>query len=186
MPLSGSVNPTPRARAAWLMLSRLHLPLLGLFLKLVLPLSLLPPLMLYYAGTHHGDAFIPGFSARDWGSIAAIFLVAELVTVGAMGRYIQWIARLNGVAADRTSAYLLAFIAPIPLWLSSLALLVPYFFFAAAIGLVAFAISCRLIYHGAAVLLRVREDLVAGAIAYGIMAGGLVAWALLLVMIISM
>lgn len=178
------VNLTTAARSAWFIFGRTHPSLSRMFLGVVVPLSLLPPLMLYYAGTYHGDEFMPGFAGRDWMSIAFIFLIAELATVGAMGSVIRWIAKLNGLFADRTSAYLLAFVAPIPLWLSSLALLVPNFIFAAGVGMLAFGVSCLLIYHGVSALLRVKEDVVAGSIAYGIMACGLLAWGLLLIMVI--
>ncbi|HJW24206.1 MAG TPA: YIP1 family protein [Rhodocyclaceae bacterium] len=175
---------TAIARTAWFVLGRTHPSLPRMFLRLVVPLSLLPPVMLYYAGTYHGDDFMPGFAARDWVSIAFIFLIAELATVGAMGTVIRWVAKLNGHFADRTSAYLLAFAAPIPLWLSSLSLLVPNFIFAACLGMLAFGFSCLVIYHGVSALLKVKEDLVAGSIAFGIMACGLLAWAMLLIIVI--
>ena len=177
---------TTVARAAWLMAGRSRLSLTRIFAKVILPLSLLPPLMLYYAGTYHGDAFMSGFSARDWRSIAIVFFLAELATVGAMGPAIRGIARLNGVSTDRESSCLLAFAAPIPLWLSSLALFVPNFFVAATAGVLALAFSCVIIYHGVSTLLRIRDDIVAGSIAYGIMACGMVAWAMLLVIVIPL
>jgi hypothetical protein len=178
------INLTAAARTAWFMFGMTHPSLTRMFLGIVVPLSLLPPLMLYYAGTYHGDDFMPGFAARDWLDISFVFLIAELATVGAMGAVIRWIARLNGLAADRTNSYLLAFTAPIPLWLSSLALLVPSFIFAAGVGILAFGVSCLVIYHGVSVLLRIKEDVVAGYVAYGIMSCGLLAWGMLLVIVI--
>lgn len=172
------------ARAAWLLAGSIHPSLSRVFLGIVLPLSLLPPLMLYYAGTWHGDDFMPGFAARSWGSVALIFFLAEMATVAALGPIIRGIAYLNGVATDSESPYLLAFAAPIPLWLSSLALFVPSFIFVAAVCVLALAFSCVIIYHGVGTLLRVREDIVAGSIAYGIMACGMIAWAMLLVIVI--
>ena len=38
----------------------------------VLPMSLLPPVMLYFAGTHYGDAFMAGFADREWRFITTI------------------------------------------------------------------------------------------------------------------
>lgn len=184
MPASPCLNLTALVRTAWFMFGRMHPSLTRMFLGVVVPLSLLPPLMLYYAGTYHGDAFMPGFATRDWVSISFIFLLAELATVGAMGAVIRWIAKLNGLIAGHTSSYLLAFVAPIPLWLSSLALLVPNFIFAASVGMLAFGASCLLIYHGVSTLLRVKEDVEAGSIAFGIMACGLLAWGMLLIIVI--
>lgn len=184
MPATPSANPTALARTAWFLFDRLHPSLSRVFLTVVLPLSLLPPLMLYYAGTYHGDAFMAGFAQRNWTAIGLLFFLAEMVTVAAMGPIIRGIARLNGADADRTHATMLAFAAPIPLWLSSLGLFIPNFFAAAAIGVAGAIAACVIIYHGVAVLLRVSEDITAGAIAYGIMASGLVVWALLLVLVI--
>lgn len=184
MPASKSINLTAAARTAWFMFGMTHPSLTRMFFVVVLPFSLLPPLMLYYAGTRHGDVFMPGFAARDWTGIAFIFLIAELAAVGAMGAAIRWIARRHGLSTDRRTAYLLAFTAPIPLWLSSLALLAPSFTFAAWVGILAFGISCLVIYHGASVLLRIKEDAVAGYVAYGTMSCGLLAWGALLMIII--
>lgn len=175
---------TTIARTAWLQADKSDASLARIFAKIILPLSLLPPLMLYYAGTYHGDAFMSGFSGRDWRSIALVFFFAELATVAVMGPVIRGIAYLNGVSTDRGSAGLLAFAAPIPLWLSSLALFVPNFFAAATVGVLALAFSCVIIYHGVSTLLRVRDDIVAESIAYGIMACGMAAWAMLLIIVI--
>src|SRR5690554_5732048 len=46
---------------------------------IVLPMSLLPPVLLYYAGTHYGDAFVAGFADREWRFITTILFLAELL-----------------------------------------------------------------------------------------------------------
>ena len=130
---------------------------------------------------YHGDAVAPGLSDRNWAPISLLFLVAEMVTIAAMGPLIQWIAWLNAAKANLQNAYLLAFVAPLPLWLSSLGLIVPNFFFTSALAVAAMVMACFIIYHGVATLLQISEDVVAGSIAYGIMACGMVAWALLLI-----
>lgn len=181
---SHSHHESSQFKAAWMFLDRVHPSLLKTFFLLVLPLSMLPPAMLYYAGTNHGDVFATGFSGRDWGMIAGFFLLAELVTVAAMGFVIRWIARLNGAEVSHQNAQMLAFAAPIPLWLSSLSLLYPSFFFSVAVCVAAFAVACLIIFHGVEVLLQIREDVTAANIAYGIMGIGLIAWALLLIIVI--
>lgn len=171
-------------RTAWFFLGRAHPSLSRVFFTVVLPLSLLPPAMLYYAGTYQGDLFMPGLATRDWLGIALIFLVAELVTVPAMAHVIRWIAAINGFVADRTHAALLAVAAPIPLWLSSLGLLVPNIFFNVVVCCLALGLACVIIYHGVTMLLKVKDDIQAASIAYGIMGVGLIAWALLLIIVI--
>lgn len=178
------VSLTAATRSAWFVFDKTHPSLYRIFFFLVLPLSLLPPIMLYYAGTYHGDAFASGFSGRNWAPFSLLFLVAEMATIAAMGPLIRWITWLNGAKANLQNAYLLAFVAPLPLWLSSLGLFVPNFFFAAALAVAALLMACFIIYHGVATLLPVSEDIVAGSIAYGIMACGMIAWALLLVAVL--
>lgn len=178
------VSLTDATRTAWFVFDKTHPRLHRIFFFLVLPLSLLPPAMLYYAGTYHGDAFSPGFSERNWTNIGLLFLVAEMATIAAMGPLIQWISWLNGAKVNLQNAYLLAFVAPLPLWLSSLGLIVPNFFFVSAVSVVALVLACFIIYHGVATLLHIAEDIVAGSIAYGIMACGMIAWALLLVAVL--
>lgn len=184
MTASQYANLSSLIRTAWFFLGRARPSLSRVFCTVVLPLSLLPPVMLYYAGTYQSDIFMPGLATRDWFGIGLIFLVAELLTVPAMAHVIRWVAAINGFAADRTQAALLAAAAPIPLWLSSLGLFVPNIFFNIVLCCLAFGLSCIIIYHGVAVLLKVKEDTLAASIAYGIMGPGLIAWALLLVIVI--
>lgn len=178
------LHPSVAIRTAWLLLSRSHPSLVRIFFALVFPLSLLPPAMIYYAGTYHGDQFMVGFSGRDWVSIALLFLGAELATVTAMGPAIHWIAELQEIQADKAGAVLLAFFAPIPLWLCSLSLFVPSFLFCMLMCCLGLLAACLIIYHGTAVLLKCRDEAKTTAISYGIMAAGLIAWALLLLIVI--
>lgn len=173
-------------KTAWNLLEKAHPSLLKTFVLLVLPLSMLPPAMLYYAGTYHGNEFMAGFTDRNWGSVSALFFGAELLTVGLMGFVIRWIARLNGASVNWQNAQLLAFAAPVPLWLSSLSLFVPSFPFVMAVCCAALALACFIIFQGIEALLHIDEDVTAANIAYGIMGIGAIAWALLIVTVIPL
>lgn len=155
--------------------------LLGL---LILPLSLLPPAMLYYAGSHYGDAFAAGFGAKPWGSIAVLFFVAEVLTVAAMAWLVAQVTRTHGIHASAYDALLIAALAPIPLWLSSLGLLLPSFAANAGISFLALGVTCSLVYHGVLALCHLREAVTAAAITQTVMGAGLIAWALLLLGIV--
>lgn len=179
----GTTHPS-YLHAIWFFLERIHPSLTQSFFLAVLPLSILPPAMLYYAGTHYGDAFVAGFGNRDWSSIALLFLVAELVTVALMGFVIRGIAFLNDAEVSLHDAQLLAFAAPTPLWLSSLSLFVPSLAFSVIVCSAAFALACLIIFHGIEVLLHIDEDVKAANIAYGIMGVGAIAWALLMIIVI--
>ena len=178
------VSFTAATRTAWSVFDKTHPRLYRVFFFLVLPLSLLPPAMLYYAGTYHGDVVSHGFSDRNWATIGLLFLIAEMVTIAAMGPVIQWVAWLNGAKVNLQNAYMLAFVAPLPLWLSSLGLIVPNLFFISALAVAALVLTAFIIYHGVATLLHIAEDIVAGSIAYGVMACGMIAWALLMIAVL--
>ena len=57
----------------WPELEKIHPGLLKVFALVVLPLSLLPPVMLYYAGTSDPKAFLKTAADKAWGEIAVIF-----------------------------------------------------------------------------------------------------------------
>ena len=170
------------ADEGWPDLVRVHPGILKVVALLVLPLSLLPPAMLYYAGTHYPEVFGPAARPRDWTFVAAVFLVAELATFTLMGWLIGQVGETNGLAIDRHDSYLLAAIAAVPLWLSSLSLLVPNLVFNAAVSSVALALSCALLYQGLQALGRKREAVVATETVQIVIGAGLIAWALLLVL----
>lgn len=170
------------ADEGWPDLVRIHPGILKVFLLLVLPLSLLPPAMLYFAGTHYPEVFGPAAHQRDWALVATAFLAAELTTFTLMGWLIKQVGNTNGLAIDHHDSYLLAAIAAVPLWLSSLSLLVPNLIFNAAVSTLALALSCALLYQGLQALGRKREAVVATEAVQIVIGAGLIAWALLLVL----
>lgn len=150
----------------------------------VAPVSLLPPLMLYYAGSLHGDQFVPGFGAKSWLAIALAFLAAEWITLAVMGPVIRAIARANGGRCTVHDARVLAMVSPIPLWFSSLILLVPSLAMAISVALLALALSIIVTFQGVRRLCRPKDDVVAAAITQGVVGVELIGWALLLVLLI--
>ena len=106
----------------WHDLARSRPSALKLFVLLVLPFSLIPPLMLEYAGHHVGAVLFPDASAGAWSTAAFFFLIAELLTVPLMAWAIKSVANSKGIASDYHATFTLAAISPVPLWLSSLVL----------------------------------------------------------------
>lgn len=166
--------------AGWDELIKIHPSIVRLFSLVALPLSLLPPAMIYYAGGMYGDVFVAGVSPEQWHVAARVFFLAELLTVPAMAWLIHLISRANNVAADYHECFTLAVIAPIPLWLSSLALLVPSLFLCVVVGVLALLCSAGLIYRGVYALFHMQEDLKALQMATVISGAGLLAWLLLM------
>lgn len=155
---------------------------LRLFVLLVLPFSLVPPLMLEYAGRHIGLEMYPDATGQAWNMAALFFFLAELATVPLMAWGIQAVARSKGVESNYGDAFRLAAIAAIPLWMSSLALFLDQAVLVAAILVLGLAGSVVLIFRGVGGILGVRDELVAFDIAYTVTAMGLVAWAVLVLL----
>lgn len=171
--------------AGWKELQQRRIPIPTLAWLVVLPMSLLPPLMLYYAGTHYGDDFVTGFAERPWRFITTILFLAELLTFFVMGWLIHAVVNAQEeLSIDYHDAYLLAAMAPLPLWSASLVLFVPSLLLNALAVLVALAISCSLIYHGLQGLCRRGDDdMVAQSATYTIMASGVLAWGVLMAVV---
>jgi hypothetical protein len=168
-------------RAAWPELAKVDSMVAKVFWFLVVPLSLLPPVMLYLAGSHYGDVFFQGFGGKPWARIAIIFFLGEIASVTLMGWVIKEVAQAWNAQITFRNAYLLAAIAPIPLWISSLGLLVESLAFNVALTFVALILSCGLILQGVRSLAHISEveDIGQAAditrVVFGV---GLVVWAL--------
>lgn len=168
----------------WKELQQRRFSIPGLAWLVVLPMSLLPPLMLYYAGTHYGDDFVAGFGDKEWRFITTILFLAELLTFFLMGWLVHAVANSQEMSIEYQDAYLLAAMAPLPLWSSALVLLIPSLLLNALAVLVALAISCSLIYHGLQGLCeRQDNDVATMSATYTIMAAGILAWGLLMAIV---
>jgi hypothetical protein len=140
--------------------------------------------MLYYAGSLHPGIFPAHFAGKDWGGIAVMFFLAEMGTVAFMGWFIHEVARTSRLRIDYYDAYLLAALAPIPLWLSALGLFIPSLAFNAGLAIAALVLSCGIIYHGVMGLGHTHEDVAAAGVVQTVIGAGLAAWALLLLLIV--
>lgn len=163
------------------------------FRSLVTPLSLLPPAMYAYAElVHPGVIFplsMPALSVTQLLVIGIVFYGMQLLMVAYMAMLIERMAQARDHDPGYDGAYALAAIAPVPLWLSSLALLVPSRGFVIAVGIVAWVAALALIRHGVRPLLHVDDGKTAHYIANVVSMAGIAAGiGLLLVsgMILSM
>ncbi len=156
----------------------------NLFMRVVLPLSLLPPVMVYLAGTRRPWMLPGGAGVHDWLRVAEIFFLAEMVTIAALGWLIREVAATRRVALDARAAWLLALVCPIPLWLSSLALLAGSPAFGAAAALGALVLSGALMLRGVGGLGRARDTVVAAGIAHTVLGACVSGWVLLLALVL--
>jgi len=172
------------ANGVWRELKGMNLSIPFLAWVIVVPMSFLPPVLLYYAGTHYGDSFINGFADKEWRFITTILFLAELLTFFVMGWLIKAVLDGHQLKIEYPDAYLLAAIAPLPLWLSSLALLVPVLAVSVIAVFAGMFLSCALIYQGVRSLCqRTDNDVVAMSATYTVMAASLLAWGILMAMV---
>lgn|SRR5690554_1671598 len=174
----------PFSQQGWRDLQSLNIPIAKLAWLLVVPMSFLPPVMLFYAGTHFGDDYLPSFAERNWHFITTVLFLAELLTFFVMGWLIYEVLNHYGISIDYQRSYLLAAIAPLPMWLSALVLFVPFILFNAIGVIVGLWLSSMLIYTGIGALCKREEnDLVSMSATYAVIAASLLAWMLLMLIV---
>jgi hypothetical protein len=168
------------SRAGWERIARTRPTMAALVFHLILPLSLLPPLMLVHASGHIGSLHFPSVTRWVWWSAAALFLLLELGTVPLMACILQSLSRANGGTGKFLPAFTVAAVAPVPLWLSALVLFQDNVMVAIALPVLALFGSAALIYRGVAALLHLRDEVVAAEVANITIAIGLLAWLFIL------
>ncbi|MFZ2855753.1 MAG: Yip1 family protein [Rhodocyclaceae bacterium] len=178
------INQFPRMlvseKAGWDEIDRSHFSSRWFFKSLVLPMSLLPPALYAYAESVHPGAIfplsVPALSALQLGVIGVVFYGLQVAMVAYMAMLIQRTALARDHDPGYDGAYALAAIAPVPLWLSSLALLVPSPGFVVAVVGLAWIASIALIRHGVRPLLHIGDEKTAHYVANMVVLSGIVAW----------
>ena len=177
----------------WEEIDHSHYSASWFFKHLVMPMSLLPPALYAYAELVHPGAIfplsVPALTAIQLLVIGIVFYGMQLLMVGYMAMLIQRMSLARDHDPGYDAAYALAAIAPVPLWIASLALLVPSLGFTLFIGALAWAASLALIRHGVHPLLHINDDKTSHYVANMVTLSGIVAWIGLLVvaaMILSM
>lgn len=157
--------------------ARAHLSVAKLFFLYALPLSIIPPLMLYYAGTMYRGALLLDFTSAQLQTIGVVFFITELVMLFAMAALIQRIGEVIEFHPSFEDAFKLAVIAPTPLWLAPLFLFIPSFTVNLLVGPLALIAAGGLIYYSVPSVLKVEEKGHAMLLSGWICSAGMVAWA---------
>ncbi len=153
-----------------------HMSVLKLFFLYALPLSVLPPVMIHYAGvTYGGDLW--KLSEMQLQTIGVVFFLVELV----MTFLVAYIIKRMGEVVDMKPAfedcYKLAVVVPTPLWIAPLFLFIPSAILNVTVGAIALMISGVLIYYCVPSILKIEEAGHAMLLSGSILAAGMVAWA---------
>ena len=172
-------------KTGWEEIDRSHFSARWFFKSLVMPMALLPPVLYAYAErVHPGAVFplsVPALTPLQLTVSGVVFYAVQLVMVGYMAMLIQRMSLARDHDPGYDSAYALAAIAPVPLWLASLSLLVPSLPFVLAVGAAAWVASILLIRHGVRPLLHIADEKTAHYVANMVTGVGIVAWIALLV-----
>ena len=168
------------SRDGWDLVARTRPPMDWLFRRLVLPMSLLPPLMILLASGGVGERVFPEASFGNWLIAAVLFFVAEHFSVPIMANSIRQASMAKDGSSRLEDAYAVAAIAPVPLWLSSLAVVFGSAWFVVLVGLVALGASAMLIRHGVDRLLGIEEEVEASEVAMQVTSFGVLTWLVLL------
>jgi len=164
------------SREGWDTVERLRPPMDQVFLRLVLPLSLLPPLMILIASRGVGAEVFPHVSFANWLIAATVFFVAEHFSVPILANSVRLASIAKGGSNNLHDAYAVAAIAPVPLWLSSIAVLSGSVWVTVVVGVLAMGASAMLIRHGVDRLLGVEEYVEASEVAVQVISFGVLTW----------
>ena len=160
----------------WDWLMRIHPSVARMYLAYVVPMSIIPPAMLFYASRTYTDIPMLQISADKALFIATVFFITELIMVPIMGRVVQSIGNVADAHPPYHDAFALAAVVPTPLWLAPLALFVPNLYFAMVVMLFALGASAALIYHGVDRGFDLTDEGKTLLVAGSVFAAGLVAW----------
>jgi len=166
-------------RDGWNEVSAVHPSVWKTLLLIVAPFSLIPPLMLVYAGNHHAASYLIEAAPARWRMVAELFLLAELLTVPLMGWAIQILAHKRGSALPFQDAFLLAAISAVPMWLSALGLAFSGPWMVAGAALFGLFVAANTLYHGSFRILKMSDPLEAQELSYQVFSVGALAWVML-------
>ncbi len=164
----------------WSDIARIHPSVAKLLFSLVVPMSLIPPLMHAYAQRVYPGVVAPlvepPLTVAELVLVGGAFFVIELATVALMAVYIQRLGESVDVRPDYGEAYTLAAIAPTPLWLAALALFIPSLWANVLILAAAWVGSVALIRHGVRPLFRLDDETKAHRLANAVTLAGVGVW----------
>jgi hypothetical protein len=174
-------------REGWQDLIQVHPSVARLFTLYVMPMSLIPPVMFVYSMlVTPGSVFpalVPEIGTMEVMAVAIAFYLASLAMVGLMASIIQQMGDVVDVKPAYEDAFMLAAVAPTPLWLAALALFIPFTWVNGLVVALAWLASAALIYHGVYPLFKLEDTSKARVMGSFVLMAGVIAWMALLVVL---
>ncbi len=164
----------------WDALTHTHMSVLRMFFWYALPLSVVPPVMIYYAGVEYGGHLLPVLNGMQLLSIGSVFFLAELVMTFIVAFVIQRLCETAEIKADFGDAYKIAVVVPTPLWLAPLFLYIPSFIVNITAGSAALILCGILVFYSVPAILKTEGKGETLLLCGSILAVGMVAWAVMM------
>ena len=153
-----------------------------LYLLHVIPFALIPPLMLYIAGNNNnGQLFFALLPGKKLIIVAVAFFLVQLIIVPAMASIVRQLAEVAEIHPSYKEAFILAAVAPTPLWMAPIFLAIPDILFNIAVTSLAMMASAGLIYYGVPKVFGIEEEGHALLLFGAILMAGVIAWGFLMV-----
>ncbi len=148
-----------------------------LFLLHVLPFAMIPPVMIYFVGKSHTILFFDLLPGSKLILVSLILFFVQLVVVPVMASIIRQLAEIADSHPTYRESFILAAVAPTPLWMAPVFLVVPDIIVNIGITSLAMMASAGFIYYGIPTVFKIKEQghvhllfgavLMAGATAWG-------------------
>jgi hypothetical protein len=152
-----------------------------LYLLHVIPFALIPPLMIYIAGSNRSLLFFDLLPGNKLIVVAVAFFLVQLVIVPAMASIVRQLAEIAEVHPPYKDAFILAAVAPTPLWMAPIFLIIPDMLLNLCITSLAMMASAGFIYYGVPNVFKIREQGHALLLFGAILMAGVIAWGFLMV-----
>lgn len=162
---------------AWDTLAHSHYSVLKMCLFYAAPLSVVPPTMIYFAGTMYGGNMLPAFTEIQLQTIGVVFFLVEIAMTFLVAYVIQRMGEVINIKPAYEDCYKLAVVVPTPLWLAPSFMFIPSFMLNLTVGAAALILSGMLIFYTVPAILKVEQPGHAMLLSGSILAAGLVAWA---------
>lgn len=152
-----------------------------LYLLHVIPMSLIPPLFIYYATEIYASGLLPTLSSPKLLLVAIILFVIELAAVPVMALIIRQLAEVAEIHPTYHQAFTLAAVAPTPLWLAPIVFLIPNTVANLIALTMALMATVGFIYYGIFSVFRIKERGHAVLFFGAVLTAGVIGWALLMI-----
>jgi hypothetical protein len=167
--------------AGWQRLINSRPTIYRLYLLHVIPFSIIPAFMIYLTGGKHGLLFLNLLPDDKLRVVAIIFFVIQLVVVPIMAIIVRQLAEVAEIHPSYGDSFILASVAPTPLWMAPVFLFIPDIYVNSLVITVAMMAAVGLMYFGIPTIFRI-EDKGRSFLFFGaVLMAGLMAWVFLMV-----